>query len=95
LALAEATNYFIFFNAWAAAYPCIFLPNAAICYHDPWKEGLKTRGNVNFECALTVPLYQEMILLMKGFCERESNGYQWLYGLDCEIDLLFSPGGTW
>jgi len=36
-----------------------------------------------------------MILLMKGFCERESNGYQWLYGLDCEIDLLFSPGGTW
>jgi hypothetical protein len=58
-------------------------------------EGLKTKDKVHFECALTIASYLRMVQLMQGFCERESDGYQWLYELDCEIDLLFSPGGTW
>jgi hypothetical protein len=58
-------------------------------------EGLKTQDKINFECALTIPLYQQMIQLIGSFCDCDSNGYQWLYDLDCEIDLLFSPGGTW
>ena len=58
-------------------------------------EGLETHDKINFECSLTIPLYQRMTHLIKPFCERRSHGYQWLYELDCEIDLLFSPGGTW
>lgn len=58
-------------------------------------EGLKTQDKVNFECALTIPLYQEMTQLIEPFEQGETDGYQWLYHLDCPIDLLFSPGGTW
>lgn len=58
-------------------------------------EGLKTQDNIHFECALTIPLYREMIQLIEPFCEGDTNGHQWLYDLNCPIDLLFSPGGTW
>ena len=58
-------------------------------------EGLKTQDKTIFECALTISSYQRMIHLIDPFCERKTDGYQWLYELDCEIDLLFSPGGTW
>jgi hypothetical protein len=57
-------------------------------------EGIKTIDRVNFECLLTDQLYQEMIQLIEPFCEG-AEGYQWLYDLDCSIDLLLSPGGTW
>lgn len=58
-------------------------------------EGVKTKDKVNFECALTIPLYREMIQLIEPFEQGEVGGYQWLYDLDCPIDLLFSPAGTW
>jgi len=58
-------------------------------------EGLKSHEKNNFVCALTPSSYQEMTLLIEPFCEREIDGYQWLYDIDSPIDLLFSPGGTW
>lgn len=58
-------------------------------------KGLQTRNKLHFSCALTIASYQQMIYLMEPFCERGFTGFQWLYELDCEIDLLFSPGGTW
>lgn len=56
---------------------------------------MKTKDKVNFECALTISLYREMIQLIEPFEQGEVGGYQWLYDLDCPIDLLFSPDGTW
>ena len=58
-------------------------------------KGLQTRNELHFSCALTIASYQQMIYLMEPFCERGFTGFQWLYELDCEIDLLFPPGGTW
>jgi len=58
-------------------------------------EGLKCHEEMNFVCTLTPSSYQEMTLLIEPFCEREIDGYQWLYDIDSPIDLLFSPGGTW
>ncbi len=48
-----------------------------------------------FECLLTQKSYEDMIHLVQPFVDRELSGYQWLYDGDTEIDLLFSPGGTW
>lgn len=58
-------------------------------------EGLKSHDKMNFVCALTPSLYQEMTLLIEPFCKEKLNGYQWLYDIDTPIDFLFSPGGTW
>jgi len=58
-------------------------------------EGLNTQDKKNFLCCLTPSLYQQMLLLIDPFCEEGIVGYQWLYDLECPIDLLFSPGGSW
>jgi hypothetical protein len=58
-------------------------------------KGITTSDNKNFVCNLTVGKYEEMVFLMKPFCKKEANGYQWLYDLDTAIDFLFSPGGSW
>jgi hypothetical protein len=52
-------------------------------------------ANGDFECSLTDAAYKEMVYLMEPFCVKEATGYQWLYEIDCPIDFLFSPGGTW
>lgn len=57
-------------------------------------KGIALADSGNFECYLTNAAYKEMMYLMEPFCEG-ATGYQWLYDLDCPIDLLFSPGGTW
>lgn len=58
-------------------------------------EGIRTRDRVNFYCDLTLERYEDMIKLLKPYCERETKGYKFLYDLDTLTDFLFSPGGTW
>jgi len=57
-------------------------------------EGLRTADNSRFDCNLTVEAYGDMIALIEPFCNG-AEGYQWLYEVDCPIDFLLSPGGTW
>lgn len=57
--------------------------------------GLMTFDKRNFICAMTIPSYEKMALMIAEFSKKETSGYQWLYDLDCPIDFLFSPGGTW
>lgn len=59
--------------------------------------GIITDDEEIFSCHLTVGGYEHMIYMMEPFCERDSEYqvYQWLYDLDNEIELLFSPDGQW
>lgn len=57
--------------------------------------GISITDKQYFICGLTSKGYEDMIQLIAPFCEEDLNGYEWLYELDTEIDLLFSPGGTW
>jgi hypothetical protein len=57
--------------------------------------GIIKTGEKEFECRLTKDSYKEMVYLIQPFVDNESNGYQWLYDNMADIDLLFSPGGTW
>ncbi|HVU57683.1 MAG TPA: hypothetical protein VHD83_21625 [Puia sp.] len=56
--------------------------------------GITTAENRHFECYLTGAAYKKMTDLIEPFC-NEAEGYQWLYEINCPVDLLFSPGGTW
>ncbi|MDN3657474.1 hypothetical protein QWZ08_17610 [Ferruginibacter paludis] len=58
-------------------------------------KGIATSDNKKFVCNLTIEKYKEMVFLMEPFCDKETNGYQWLYDLDTPIEFLFSPGGSW
>jgi hypothetical protein len=58
-------------------------------------KGITTSDYKNFVCNLTIEKYKEMVFLMEPFCDKETDGYQWLYDLDTPIDFLFSPGGSW
>ena len=57
--------------------------------------GIVQTDTNNFLCNLTISSYEEMLLLMNSFTEKDVHGYQWLYDIDTPIDFLFSPGGTW
>jgi hypothetical protein len=57
--------------------------------------GVTRKDGFNFVCSLTIGNYREMIFNIEPFCEAPAGRYQWLYDLDCPIDFLFSPGGTW
>ena len=44
--------------------------------------------------------YKGMVYLLEPFCDvnNDGSGYNWLYenyDVGTNIDLLFSPGGTW
>lgn len=53
------------------------------------------KGRNNFVCELTIDTWKEMIELVRPFTQNAA-GSQWLYEQGAvEIDLLFSPGGTW
>jgi hypothetical protein len=58
-------------------------------------EGIFSKDNKNFFCALTIEGYQKMLKLLEPFCEKETKGYQYLYEIDTLTDFLFSPAGTW
>lgn len=51
-------------------------------------------GNA-LECILTRDGWQDAEGLVEPFCEGNISGYQWLYDLNTDIELLFSPSGDW
>ena len=56
--------------------------------------GIKTSVESEFICKLTKASYQKMLDLIEPFLTK-LNGFNWLYNLDNEIELLFSPNGNW
>jgi hypothetical protein len=58
-------------------------------------EGILTKDNETFFCALTMESYVNMITLLEPFCKKESRGFQYLYNVDSPTDLLFSPTASW
>lgn len=58
-------------------------------------EGIFTKDEKTFYCALKLESYCEMIRLIEPFCDNKENGYQYLYDVDNPIDLLFAPAGVW
>jgi hypothetical protein len=65
------------------------------------KVGSKDKGVIRFsdtmfECILTKLTWENAEGLVEPFCDtREVSGYQWLYNLDTDIELLFSQNGDW
>ncbi len=57
--------------------------------------GIQCDDNSIFFCDLTRNGFENMINLIKPFCKKECNGYQWLYDIDTPIEFLFSPNGNW
>jgi len=55
-------------------------------------EGISTEDNNVFFCDLTRESYVVMIQLIRPFCLKETDAYQYLYDLDNPIDFLFSAG---
>lgn len=55
---------------------------------------IRTSGSI-FECILTRSTWGNAEGLVQPFCGRDISGYQWLYDLDTDIRLLFSPRGDW
>ena len=59
-------------------------------------KGLISLPNNAFECILTRDTWENVQGLVEPFCdENDAVGYQWLYDLDTDIELLFSPDGDW
>lgn len=58
-------------------------------------EGIFSKDNKTFYCALTLETYTIMLDLLESFCKKETKGHQYLYDIDNPIDFLFSPAGTW
>lgn len=57
--------------------------------------GILSIDENNFVCELSLDGYLHMVDLIAPFTQLDSHGYQWLYDLNCEIEFLFSPLGTW
>jgi len=57
--------------------------------------GIVTEDYINFYCDLPKIEYQNMLVLINPFTQKNSRGYQWLYDIDNPIDFLFAPGGSW
>jgi len=59
-------------------------------------KGVIRASNSAFECILTKLTWENAEGLVEPFCDaREFSGYQWLYNLDTDIELLFSQNGDW
>lgn len=58
-------------------------------------EGILSKDNISFVCALTLDGYKNMLKLLEPFCKKETKGYKYLYDIDNPTDFLFSPAGTW
>ena len=58
-------------------------------------EGIFTKDNETFFCALTKEGYQNIIKLLAPYCTQEKRKSQYLYDLDNNINLLLAPNGTW
>lgn len=53
--------------------------------------GISYIGKNTFACSLTLTGFERMHRLIQPFTKK-TNGYQWLYELDNDIDFLFAPG---
>jgi hypothetical protein len=64
------------------------------------KAGTRDKGVIHvsttiFECTLTRLTWDNAEGLVEPFCGENLSGYQWLYNMDTDIQLLFSPNGDW
>lgn len=57
-------------------------------------EGIMSRDNKNFICALTLEGFKNMLQLIEPFCVKETKSFQYLYDIDNPTDFIFSPYGT-
>jgi hypothetical protein len=57
-------------------------------------EGILSEDNVNFYCDLTLEGYNQMLILLQPFCEKETKGFKYLYDIDSLTDFLFAPAGS-
>lgn len=58
-------------------------------------EGVRTNDGKTFYCDMTIESLEKMLELIEPFCHKDTRTYQYLYDLDIETDLIFSPEGTW
>ena len=58
-------------------------------------EGIITVDNQTFFCMLTRKAYEEMLVLLKPFTEKDTKAHQYLYDIDTPIEFLFAPAGIW
>ena len=58
-------------------------------------EGIFSKDDETFFCALTKEGYQNIVKLLEPYCTQEKKTHQYLYDLDNNINLLFAPEGTW
>jgi hypothetical protein len=58
-------------------------------------EGIRSNDLKTFYCDLTLDGYIEMFRLIKPFCMKDTRSHEYLYDVDSNTDLLFSPMGTW
>jgi len=56
-------------------------------------EGIMSRDNQNFVCALTLNSFKNMLKLIEPFCNKETKSFQYLYDVDNPTDFVFSPSG--
>jgi hypothetical protein len=57
--------------------------------------GISAKDYNNFNCDLTIEKYEEMMLIMEPFTKEINESFNWLYDIDTQIELLFSPNGNW
>jgi hypothetical protein len=58
--------------------------------------GVFQMSELEFVCSLSKKGWENAIDLAQPFSEYDDrNGYQWLYDIDTEIDLLLSSNGKW
>ncbi len=57
--------------------------------------GIRTNDGETFYCDMTFESFEAMLVLIQPFTIRDTRTYQYLYDLDIETDLIFSPEGTW
>lgn len=62
---------------------------------DSTDKGIIRVSDTVFECILTRTGWENAKGLVEPFCEGNLSGYQWLYRLNTDIDVLFSPSGEW
>jgi hypothetical protein len=58
-------------------------------------KGITTEDQHTFICDLTKKGYQKIISFVEPFCNKDNDGYQWLYDINTPIEFLFSPSGEW
>ncbi|WP_233899925.1 hypothetical protein [Tenacibaculum piscium] len=57
-------------------------------------EGILTKDNQTFFCALTLEGFENMLKLIAPFCQKETRSYQYLYDIDNPTELLFCPSAS-